>query len=292
MQIIELNGKKLYKYAMGASSFLVDIENGAKLLSWDISIAGAKRDIIYCEANSQYSGNPILFPFAGTCSIKGEPFKWKTPQGDILDMPQHGFAKDAKFEIVSIDDNGFSARLINKPEFAKYYPYSYNFYVNYSFSQFAFRVELKLENTDSVDIAWACGNHFYFNVPWHENCSRNDYLCDIQAKSAFLYKDMKLEKVESLKSFSLGDNTQINVLHTNLRSPKASLISKNGEEEISINFNSPLDKNNCIVTWSKDGVPYYCVEPWQGLANAPEHKKGLHILKAGESETFSVEVFL
>ncbi len=293
MEIMDNKGEKLYKWKIGASTFLVDIEKGAKLLAWDISIAGAKRDIIYYEEGSTDGGNPILFPFAGTCSIKGEKFKWKTPQGSILDMPQHGFAKNANFEILDLSESGFTAKLIHQSDFDKYYPYTYDFIVSYSFTMFSFKIELKLENRGDDDLPWSCGHHFYFNVPWHEGRSKSDYLCKINAKSAFAYKDCKLEKVDSLKSFELSDESQINVLHTNLRSKEISLSSKNGEESVNISIDGTLDKNTCIVTWARDSdSPFYCIEPWLGLVNATEHNKGLHILKKGDSQSFTVEVSL
>jgi galactose mutarotase-like enzyme len=46
-----------------------------------------------------------------------------------------------------------------------------------------------------------------------------------------------------------------------------------------------------FVTWTQaDDSPYYCVEPWMGPANAPEHKKGLHYVAPGARETFTVSV--
>ncbi len=41
-----IKDKKFYKFKLGASTFLVDIENGAKLLAWDISIAGVKLNVL------------------------------------------------------------------------------------------------------------------------------------------------------------------------------------------------------------------------------------------------------
>ena len=37
-------------------------------------------------------------------------------------------------------------------------------------------------------------------------------------------------------------------------------------------------------------APFYCVEPWMGPPNAPEHKVGLHYVAPGETQRFSVQV--
>ena len=46
-----------------------------------------------------------------------------------------------------------------------------------------------------------------------------------------------------------------------------------------------------LVTWTgSDDAPYYCVEPWMGPPNAPEHQRGLHLVPPGGTETFAVSV--
>ena len=48
-----------------------------------------------------------------------------------------------------------------------------------------------------------------------------------------------------------------------------------------------------VVTWTEfDDSPFYCVEPWMGPPNSPEHKKGLHWVEPGETESFNVKVSL
>ena len=46
-----------------------------------------------------------------------------------------------------------------------------------------------------------------------------------------------------------------------------------------------------VVTWTfSETVPYYCVEPWMGPPNAPEHRVGLHHVAPGETQSFVVDV--
>jgi galactose mutarotase-like enzyme len=46
-----------------------------------------------------------------------------------------------------------------------------------------------------------------------------------------------------------------------------------------------------LVTWTfNDDAPYYCVEPWMGPANAPEHKVGLHHVAPGATARFAVSI--
>ncbi|MGB0413847.1 MAG: hypothetical protein ACPGJU_05315, partial [Coraliomargarita sp.] len=51
--------------------------------------------------------------------------------------------------------------------------------------------------------------------------------------------------------------------------------------------------SNAFVIWTEDkDSPFYCVEPWMGPPNAPEHKQGLHAVNGGETSIFGVEVSL
>ena len=53
------------------------------------------------------------------------------------------------------------------------------------------------------------------------------------------------------------------------------------------------DPNATFVTWTLDDkAPFYCVEPWMGPPNAPEHKVGLHFVPPGETQKYSVSVYV
>lgn len=48
METFEQSGAKLYKFTRGPSTFIANIENGARLMNWAVSFAdGAVRDVIY-----------------------------------------------------------------------------------------------------------------------------------------------------------------------------------------------------------------------------------------------------
>ena len=47
MQSFEESGQTLYKFTRGASSFVANIESGARLMNWSISLAdGVVRDVV------------------------------------------------------------------------------------------------------------------------------------------------------------------------------------------------------------------------------------------------------
>ena len=83
METFEQSGAKLYKFTRGPSTFIANIENGARLMNWAVSFAdGAVRDVIYWPENGPVGGGedfgevrggiPVLFPFAGASFADGE----------------------------------------------------------------------------------------------------------------------------------------------------------------------------------------------------------------------------
>lgn len=302
MEIVDFNGLKLYKWVIGASTFIVNPTAGARLMNWNISMAlGDVRDVIYWPEDAPmgegfpyvYGGNPILFPFCGRSSVDGKTGEWKTPQGQVLPMPQHGFARQSDFEIVDINDFGFSAKLIQNPSTQSMYPYKYEFYVKYRFSQLGFAVELMLVNKDVVEIPWSAGNHFFFRLPWHSELKKSDYRVLIDCKKACYHRqDGSLEKTTAFKNFDAGDEAAINRIHFNLKSDEVKLGPKNGEEDIVLKTSGSvkLDKFASVVSWCESlDKPYYCVEPWMGLPNAMENG-GVHYVQPNKSQSFVTEV--
>ena len=94
---------------------------------------------------------------------------------------------------------------------------------------------------------------------------------------------------------SLANKDLTDVFHTSLKSNVVVLGEHGSESRISLRIGSNRvpPKSAVVVTWSPDdGAPFYCVEPWMGPANSPEHKTGLYLVAPSATQTFLVEVDL
>ena len=250
MEIVEVNGAKLYKWKVGPSSFLANPAEGARLMNWYISMAdGMTRDIIYWPENAPYTGekfgevmggNPILFPFCGANFAEGRKGFWKSPDGQILPMKMHGYAIDGKFELVQAYDNGFTARFLPSAEASVAYPYSYDFFVKYRFSDLSFSCELNLVNNGSVKIPWGAGLHPYFILPWNAGAGRKDYRILHDAKKACNILDDGSFVPVGVEKNCFADSEIYNRIHTNLKTGTIKFGPKNGEEDVSQYFASRL----------------------------------------------------
>ena len=85
MERIPYLGHTIFKWQVGASSFLALPEKGARLMNWNVTLGdGSVRDIIYWPEvdnldaiASVRGGNPILFPFNGRTFDRGEIHHWR-----------------------------------------------------------------------------------------------------------------------------------------------------------------------------------------------------------------------
>jgi galactose mutarotase-like enzyme len=305
MDIIEYQGREIRRWERGPSAFLVTPEAGARLMNWNVTLGdGSIRDVIHWPETLESDdfakvrgGNPILFPFAGTSYADGQRDHWQTPDGDVLPMPQHGFARQGVFRIASIDEYGFAAELVPNDESRACYPYDYELLIVYRFAELHVQVSLVLENNDSRPIPWSPGYHFYFHLPWRRDLARKDFILKIPAKSSYAYEAngnlRKLPRPAGEERFS--DPSLVNRIFTNLKSPEAVFGTANGEENVSVRIESGDGAGDArsFVTWTEnDDSPFYCVEPWMGPPNSTSRKQGPRFVGPGQRDEFTVEVNL
>jgi len=305
MERIPYLGHTLYKWQVGASSFLALPEKGARLMNWNVTLGdGSVRDILYWpevedleNIASVRGGNPILFPFSGRSYDQGEILHWKGTDGQRRPMPMHGLARQGNFRLTRLDEGGFSAMFMPDEIAKASFPYDYEFVVSYRFDPVALFVELQLTNHGRTPIPWSAGHHFYFTLPWSPGRSRRDYTLESSA-TKFLRRDEQGQLVAgpTVKARATLDNPDlIDLIHTGLKREEFSVTEQGTGTQL--NFRTSMAgssaKDLAVVTWSQDEkVPYYCIEPWMGPPNAAETKVGLHSVPPGQMQKFYVEISL
>ena len=306
MEIIEHNGLQLHRWSCGPSAYLANPTQGARLLNWNLRMAdGSVRDVIHWPEAADYQdfaciagGNRILFPFAGRSYHKGNVDEWKDARGGVHPMPQNGFARDSKFEIIHTDERGFAAELQPDAAAREAYPFQYRFTVRYEFEQLCLRVYLQLENQDEAPLPWSAGHQLFFTLPWHAGLERRDYRFQIPAKKCFFQApngSLELVKpLETTSSFDLPENNER--IFTKLKGNLTNFGPNNGEEDIGVSLLKDSDTysqwNSFVIRTATSDSRFYCVDPWMGPPNSSEHGKGLHWVNPGQSAEFGVEVAL
>jgi galactose mutarotase-like enzyme len=304
MEKISHLGQTLTRWRVGQSTFLALPEKGARLMNWNVTLGdGSVRDVIYWPETPSLDdfykmrgGNPILFPFNARTYDRGDIHFWRDAAGVRRPMPMHGLARQGDFKLTRLDAGGFAAQFMPGAEAQACYPFDYEFTVTYRFESFGLTCEFALRNLGPQPLPWSAGHHFYFTVPWSEGSVRSDYLIRIPAmkrlKQDFTNGDLipgpVLQTDENFSNPALSD-----LINTQLRNNEVVFGEKGRPGDVVIRLGNakvpPADA--AVVTWTEsDTAPYYCVEPWMGPPNAPEHKLGLHLVPPGETETFAVSI--
>jgi len=304
MEKVPYLGTDVYRWEVGSSTYLASPERGARLMHWHVTHGdGSLREVIHWpelksldEFVRARGGNPILFPFSGRCFDGGEMCFWRDAAGKRLPMPMHGLARQGKFAITRIDTRGFAAQFVPDAEAQIAYPYDYEFTVTYRFEALGLFCEYSLRNLGTQPIPWSAGHHFYFAVPWRDGMKRSDYAIRIPSTKTHrqdqgngqLLPGPALLLQESLESRAL-----IDTFHTGLKTNTVVFGPKSvpGEIAVKIGTTKVPPPDATFVTWAADdNVPYYCVEPWMGPANAPSHKLGLQWVAPAQTQNFVVEI--
>lgn len=305
MERIPYLGQTIFKWQVGASSFLALPEKGARLMNWNVTLGdGSVRDILYWPEVKNLDtiaavrgGNPILFPFNGRTYDQGEINHWKADDGIRRPMPMHGLARQGKFRTIRLDEGGFSAQFEPDAEAKAAYPYDYEFVVSYRFDPLGLFVELQLSNLGSKPIPWSAGHHFYFTLPWSVGRTRQDYLFETTATKYFQRDErgglVPFTRVGQKETF--GNPNLVDLIHTGLRREVFAVTEVPTGNRLL--FRSGMANSQmgdlAVVTWTADETaPFYCVEPWMGPPNAPETKVGLHSVAPGQTQKFYVEITL
>jgi galactose mutarotase-like enzyme len=303
MEKVQYQGQTLSRWSVGNSTFLALPEKGARLMNWNITLGdGSVRDVLYWPESTDFGdfarvrgGNPILFPFNARVFDRGDIHFWRADDGVRRPMPMHGIARQGDFKVTHSDPRGFIAEFVPGDEARACYPYDYEFTVTYRFGPVSLSCELALRNHGPAAIPWSAGHHFYFTVPWTETAKRSDYVIRIPAskrlrqdKTGALIAGPNLKPEESLANPELVD-----ALHTGLRGSEVVFGEKGASGAVAVQLGTEKvpPPEATFVTWTfAEDSPYYCVEPWMGPPNAPEHKVGLHYVSPGETQRFTVSV--
>lgn len=303
MEKVSYHGQTLTRWRVGNSTFLALPERGARLMNWNITLGdGSVRDVLYWPENADFNdfarvrgGNPILFPFNARVFDRGDIHFWRAADGVRRPMPMHGIARQGEFKITRLDARGFVGLFVPGEEARQAYPYDYEFTVTYRFEPFGLSCEFALTNLGREPLPWSAGHHFYFTLPWSEGTTRNDYMIRIPAAKRLrqdatgaLIAGPQLQTDESLTNPAL-----IDTFHTSLRGNEVVFGEKGrpGDVIVRLGADKVPPPQATFVTWTfAPDSPYYCVEPWMGPANAPEHKVGLYFVAPGDTQKFVVSV--
>jgi galactose mutarotase-like enzyme len=280
----------------GVSRLVVAPEHGARILKWE----RAGREIITWPDGADWSnilkvrgGNPVLFPFIARHFVDGKNEFWRDGDGVVRPMPQHGFARDAKFAVVDdIHPDSLRMRLTDSAATRGFYPFAFQFDVVVALRGEG-QMEIAFETTNRGDgpLPYYAGHHFYFALPHESRADWSLHLpCDGWGRQA--PDGSILHEAAQAETLSLGDPALIDRFQIGPREAAVTLQNKRTGSRLVFNLQPPNSIPwYAVTTWTQaPESDFYCIEPWLGLPNAIHHGEGLRVLGPGETERAALQL--
>ncbi len=223
-------------------------------------------DPVYWKRHS-----PVLFPIVG--SLKNQSY---TYNGEIYQLPQHGFARDMEFVLISRSDTEIWFRLKANEETLKVYPFLFALEIGYRLESRKITVMWKVINQGDSDMYFSIGAHPAFFCPPEENQSQSDCYIALESHSQIHYllvNDKGLAVKKPVEEQAVLDTDrgflkitphlfdQDALIIENNQFHTVSLAGPDKKPYVTVHFDAPL-----FGLWSPAGknAPFICIEPWYG----------------------------
>lgn len=212
---------------------------------------------------------PILFPIVG--KLKDHTYYVVDKE---YNLPQHGFARDNEFVIISQSENKVLFELSYSERTLEIYPFKFKLQIAYELKENILKITYQVINVDNQSIFFSIGAHPAFKCPLVNNTSFSDYYITFQHEEKPLQYSLNKEnglRVEKPVSVELPNQLSLDytlfeddaLIYKNIKSNIISLQSS--KHNHGINFHS--SNWEYFAFWTKKDAPFICFEPWMGAAD-------------------------
>jgi len=229
-------------------------ERGGVITNW----VSDGKDILYFDekrfmdkTKSIRGGIPILFPICGNLNTPNSVFG-----KDYLQLPQHGFARDLKWQyFFNEKEKSLCLYLNDSKKTKKYYPFDFELRIDVTLKINCLEFEIRIHNKTDIAMPINFGFHPYFNVSDFKNLEffNNPLNCQNQEKNTIS------NTLDELKNINLGVDL---LMYTSGRSAFRDKIFK---RQVTLNHPFPFDLG---VFWSDPPRKMICLEPWTSPRNS------------------------
>lgn len=210
---------------------------------------------------------PILFPTVGRLKDNKTIISNKK-----YEIPQHGFAKDMKFELIEETENEKVYIAKSNEETLKMYPFKFELYTRYRIDENKLTVEYKVINKDNKEMIFGIGGHpgFKLNMPQEEYYfeleAEEDKVEFMEVEGNYISNKPAKNILKNNKIIEITKDTFINdaIMMKNLKSRTITLKQKKDNIKI-LEFN--FKEFPILAIWSMPGAPFICLEPWFNYAD-------------------------
>lgn len=219
-------------------------------------------ETFYDKHSNVRGGIPILFPICDR--LENNQY---TIEDKIFQMNNHGFARNASWNVKSVDEESqfITLELWNNEETYKQYPFEFHLTFTFELCNGEFIIHQSYQNLSHKVMPFYSGFHPYFRI---ENKKVE------LATDASTYLDVNDNTVKPITNkIDLTDEREALIL----------LDSNNPEIMFPINERKSLllkysNEFKYVTLWSEPEKEFLCIEPWMAKPNSLNTKKDIQRL--------------
>lgn len=222
-------------------------------------------------ADPQYwkRASPVLFPVVGAYKNNACPYRGKT-----YHLPQHGFARDMEFSLMSQRPDSICFALTDTEETRRNYPFAFRLEIEYQIAGRTVTVLWRVHNPSEETMYFSIGGHPGFCCPLDGIGQQTDYALSFGGADRIISRLLgPCGVTDQLREYSLTDGLlpiaadlfdQDALIVENHQAQQVSLVDPEGKRYLTVDFDAPL-----FGVWSppKKQAPFVCIEPWYGRAD-------------------------
>ncbi len=280
-------------YSLKNNVFFVNAsKSGAELIS--IHNLTNKTDILWNPDLKFWNRiSPVLFPIVG--KLKDNSFLENEMHFEML---QHGFARNMEFEIIQHTENSLSMQLTSNEETRKQFPFDFLLNISYILTENCLDIHYSVTNLSSVEMPFSIGAHpgFAIDKPLNQYKLVFDqpFTADRYLIDNGLYTGESTPTMQNTHELLLSDELIQHdaVVFKNVPFYRVTLCELDNTPVVTV---SSSDFPHWGF-WTKPGAPFFCIEPWAGLADSTNatgnlrDKEGIHILEPNQMKQFSYSI--
>ena len=280
-------------YSLKNNVFFVNAsKSGAELIS--IHNLTNKTDILWNPDLKFWNRiSPVLFPIVG--KLKDNSFLENEMHFEML---QHGFARNMEFEIIQHTENSLSMQLTSNEETRKQFPFDFLLNISYILTENCLDIHYSVTNLSSVEMPFSIGAHpgFAIDKPLNQYKLVFDqpFTADRYLIDNGLYTGESTPTMQNTHELLLSDELIQHdaVVFKNVPFYRVTLCELDNTPVVTV-CSSDFPHWGF---WTKPGAPFFCIEPWAGLADSTNatgnlrDKEGIHILEPNQMKQFSYSI--
>ena len=246
------------------------------------------------DGNPDFWGrtSPVLFPIVGAVA-EGKYFV----DGVEFELPQHGFARDMIFEVISQTKNTLWFKITSTNETRAKYPFDFELRIGYELDNDTVVIKWEVMNHDHVTMPFSIGAHPAF-MARPEISDYSLQMKDSKGIETYIFDNNRGLVDLAAGKVSIIDNLPFLPLSKDLFEEYPTLILE-GESEIMLrSYTHDREVEVAFAGFPYVGIwspinaagevaPFVCIEPWYGMADTnPKpgelaEKKGIQLLESG-----------